>query len=106
MSNPVLEVDDRLTPGELLTLELFGGGSHEVMGIVSRLRQSAAQVKSSFSTSGWMCWISSTPRDAEIEFVRQADGTRRRAIHVERIGGPRSPGRISTTKIVLQEIVQ
>ena len=91
--------------GVLLTLELFGGGEHEAKGIVSRLRQSPSQVKTAFSMSGWMAWIESTPRDDEIEFVRHPDGTRRRAIHVERIGGAYSPGRRTTTKIALQEVV-
>ena len=93
-----------LSASQDLILELVGGGEHETRGRVARLKQTAAQVKGSFSRSGWQAWIPAPAREERIAAVRLANGERRRVVHAELLGGAYSPSRRSTLRLELQEI--
>ena len=73
MANEVLSDRSYGGAGAALVLELRGGGEHETRGVVARLRQSPGQVVSSFSKSGWQCWIPLPARHDEIEAVQTGE---------------------------------
>ena len=85
--HPVLDDPDLSAPLDLIR---FDGTMIETRGVMSRLDESAADVRAGYSTKGRQAWVSTTSplEDDRIEFVRDAAGNRYRVLAVTDLFGP------------------
>ena len=79
-----------------ITLEHFDGTESETRGRVSRLDESAADVRAEFTGDGTQAWVAGRYEPDEIEFVI-VNGHRYRAVG----GAPLGGGEFSSTRLAL-----
>ena len=91
--HPVLDDPDLSAPLRLLR---FDGSALPTRGVMSRLPESAADVRAGFSQRGRQVWVSleSPLGDHEIEFVRDAAGARFRVLATTNLAGPHRSARL------------
>ena len=91
--HPVLDDPDLSAPLDLIR---FDGSRIETRGVLSRLPESAADVRAGFSQRGRQVWVSlAVPlRDHEVEFVRDAAGARFRVLATTNLAGPHRSARL------------
>ena len=70
--NAVLAEIGALSPAVPIELALFGGGRIETRGIIRRMPQTGAQLRSALSTS-WQAWVPRVADPELVEFVVRVD---------------------------------